>query len=306
MAPIGAQSWHHPDKEVATATACAALGVPYTLSTASSTGIEELVTEVPHGSKWFQLYWPDDEQLMASIVRRAKENGFKVLVVTLDTWSLGWRPYDLDPASVPFLRGEGDEVGFQDPVFRRNFAARNGGRLPEDAKTEAGVDWCSHVLPGVSRSWKDLDMLRKYWDLPIVLKGILSIEDAKLAVQHKIDGIVVSSHGGRQLDGAVGALEVLPEIVDAVGDKLTVMVDSGFRTGADIFKALCLGAKGVMVGRPVVYGLGIAGTVGAHSVLAALLAELDLTMGFSGAKNLSELNRTFLRRSAGPYFQSLL
>lgn len=294
MAPIGVQSWYHEDREIGTAKACAALGVPFTLSTAASTDIEELAQSCD-GPKWFQLYWPQDEEITASILGRAKKSGYKVLVVTLDTWTLAWRPSDLDAAAVPFIIGEGDQVGFTDPVFRRKFAERTDGDTPEESTIQAAMYWCSEVFPGASRSWEDLKILRKYWDGPIVLKGILSAQDAQLAARHGMDGIVVSNHGGRQLDGGVAALEVLPEIVDAVGEKLTVLMDSGVRTGADILKALALGAKGVFVGRPVVYGLGINGKEGAEAVIAGLLADLDLTMGFSGARNVAELQRSMLR-----------
>lgn len=295
MAPIGVQSWFHEDKEIGTAKACAALRVPFTLSSASATGIEEL-SEAVEGPKWFQLYWPLDEEITASILGRAKANGYSALVVTLDTWALAWRPYDLDAASVPFIIGEGDQVGFTDPVFRRKFAERSDGETPEDNLLQAAMYWCSEIFPGTSRTWDDLKILRKYWDGPIILKGVLSVDDAKLAVEHGMDGIVVSNHGGRQLDGGVASLEVLPEIVDAVGDRLTVMLDSGVRTGADILKALAFGAKAVFVGRPVVYGLGIDGTEGAEAVLAGLLADLDLTMGFAGARTISDLRRTMLRK----------
>ncbi|EFZ00448.1 FMN-dependent dehydrogenase [Metarhizium robertsii] len=300
MAPIGVQSWYHDDKEVGTATACANLRVPFTLSTAASTNIEELVEKVPRGPKWFQLYWPLDEEITASILTRAKVSGFKVLVVTLDTWTLAWRPYDLDPASVPFIVGEGDDVGFNDPVFRQKFAQRTDGETPEESKVQAGMYWCSEVFPGVSRSWEDLKILRRYWDGPIVLKGILSVEDARLAVEHGMDGLIVSTHGGRQLDGAVGTLDVLPDIADAVGDKITVMIDSGIRTGADILKAVALGAKGVFLGRPVVYGLGIDGAAGAEAVIAGILADFDLTMGFCGAKTIADIKRSLLKKVSYP------
>ncbi|OAA48642.1 oxidoreductase [Metarhizium rileyi] len=300
MAPIGVQSWYHEDKEVGTATACANLRVPFTLSTAASTSIEELVEKVPGGPKWFQLYWPLDQEITASILRRARTNGYKVLVVTLDTWTLAWRPYDLDPASVPFIVGEGDDVGFNDPVFRRKFAERTDGEKPEESKVQAGMYWCSEVFPGVSRSWEDLKILKEYWDGPIVLKGVLCVEDARLAVEHGMDGLIVSTHGGRQLDGAVGTLDVLPDIADAVGDKITVMVDSGVRTGADVLKAVALGAKGVFLGRPVVYGLGIDGAAGAEAVIAGILADFDLTMGFSGARTLADIKRSLLKRVSYP------
>ncbi|CAM1506959.1 Fc.00g066000.m01.CDS01 [Cosmosporella sp. VM-42] len=299
MAPIGVQSWYHEDKEIGTASACAALRVPFTLSSAASTGIEELAQSC-NGAKWFQLYWPQDEEITASILGRAKANGFKALVVTLDTWTLAWRPSDLDAASVPFIIGEGDTVGFTDPVFRKKFAERTDGGNPEEDVMQAAMYWCSEIYPGTSRSWDDLQVLKRHWDGPIVLKGILSVQDAELAVRHGMDGIIVSNHGGRQLDGGVASLDVLPDIVDAVGDKLTVMMDSGIRTGADIVKALALGAKGIFVGRPVVYGLGINGAEGAEAVLAGLLADLDLTMGFSGVKSVSELQRSMLRRTLYP------
>lgn len=299
MAPIGVQSWYHADAEIGTATACANLRVPYTLSTASSTGIEALAEAVPDSPKWFQLYWPLDEDITASMLRRAKASGFRVLVVTLDAWTLGWRPQDLDAAAVPFIVGEGDAIGFSDPVFRKKFADMTDGGTPEDDTMQAAMYWCSEVFPGTSRSWEDLAVLKRHWDGPIVLKGVLSVEDAKLAKQHGMDGIVVSSHGGRQLDGAIGTLDILPEIVAAVGDQLTVMLDSGIRTGADMVKALALGARAVLVGRPVVYGLGIDGKNGAEAVLAGLLADLDLTMGFSGAKTVADLTPSILRRVDG-------
>lgn len=299
MAPIGVQSWYHQDKEVGTATACANLRVPFTLSTAASSSIEE-IAGASSGPKWFQLYWPMDEDITASILQRAQSNGYSVLVVTLDTWTLAWRPADLDAASIPFIVGEGDDVGFTDPVFRRKFAERSDGMTPEEGPLQAGMYWCSEVFSGESRSWEDLAILRKHWSGPIVLKGVLSVEDARLAVQHSLDGIIVSNHGGRQLDGGVASLEMLPEISQAVGDKLTVMMDSGIRTGADIVKALALGAKAVFVGRPVVYGLGIDGTDGAEAVLAGLLADLDLTMGFTGARSIGDLKPDLLRKSRYP------
>ncbi|ATY59750.1 Alpha-hydroxy acid FMN-dependent [Cordyceps militaris] len=290
MAPLGVQGTMHPDKEIGNAQACAELGVPFTLSTSATTGIEELVAASPEGDKWFQLYWPQDEEITASILTRAKKHGYQTLVVTLDTWIMGWRPSDLDTANIPFLTGVGDEVGFQDPVFRRKFAERTDGETPEESPILAGMYWCSEIFPGVSRSWDEIRILRKYWDGPMVVKGVLSVEDAQLAVEYGLDGVIVSNHGGRQVDGAIASLDALPGIAQAVGSKITVMMDSGIRTGADIFKALCLGAQAVFVGRPVVYGLGIAGKDGAYAVLANLLADLDITMGISGVKNIAELN----------------
>jgi lactate 2-monooxygenase len=192
-------------------------------------------------------------------------------VVTLDTWSLAWRPADLDGAYVPFIKGIGNNVGFTDPVFRQKFKEENGCEVEEDIFT-ASRAWIGKVFSGVPHTWEEIAVLKKYWDGPIVLKGIQHVDDAKKAIEAGCQGIIVSNHGGRQLDGAIGSLEVLPEIVDAVGDKLTVLVDSGFRTGVDVIKALCLGAKGVIIGRPWVWGLAIGGKQGAKEVLQGLLA----------------------------------
>ncbi len=183
------------------------------------------------------------------LLQRAKKNGYTVLVVTLDTWALAWRPADLDNAYVPFASGIGDQTGFSDPVFRRKFSEKHPGMAVEDDIFLASREWEGFVFSGAAHTWDQLELLKREWDGPIVLKGIQHVEDAKMAVEAGVQGIIVSNHGGRQCDGAIGSLEVLPEIVDAVGDKITVLFDSGIRTGVDIIKALCLGAKGVLVGR---------------------------------------------------------
>jgi len=170
--------------------------------------------------------------------------------VTLDTWTLSWRPADLDNAYVPFASVIGDQTGFSDPVFRRKFKEMHNKEVEDDV-IAASQEWEKAVLSGAAHTWEQLELLRKEWNGPIVLKGIQHVEDAKMAVKAGMDGIVVSNHGGRQLDGAIGSLEVLPEIVEAVGDQLTVLFDSGIRTGVDIIKALSLGAKGVLIGRYV-------------------------------------------------------
>lgn len=298
MAPIGVMSAYHEDKEVGVASACAELAVPYTLSTASTSTIEEIADASGAAPKWFQLYWPLDDEITGSILRRAKGAGHKVLVVTLDTFTMSWRPLDLDAGFLPFITGTGNAIGFSDPVFRKKFAEQNDGDTPEENVISASRYWISETFSGNAHSWEDLKLLRKHWDGPIVLKGILSATDARMALRYGMDGIIVSNHGGRQLDGAVPSLEMLPEIVDAVGDNMTVMFDSGIRTGADIMKALCLGAKAVLVGRPVMYGLGINGKEGAKHVLAGLLADLDQSMGLACVKSVAELNREMLRRVA--------
>ncbi|KAI1421074.1 glycolate oxidase [Xylaria sp. FL1777] len=296
MAPVGAQEVYHKEKEIGTAAACAELNVPFVMSTLSTSTMQEVVAASGDNPRWFQLYWPNDDEITASILQTVKAAGFKVLVVTLDTARMAWRPADLDAAFVPFIKGQGDDVGFSDPVFRRKFAERNGGATPEDAPVLAAQHWLGEAFCGDSYPWERLEVLKRHWDGPIVLKGIQHPEDAVLAVQHGMAGIVVSNHGGRQVDGAVGSLDMLPEIVEAVGDKTTVLFDSGIRTGADIVKALALGAKAVLVGRPVMYGLGIAGRAGAKHVLASLLADFDGTMGLAGIKSVTDLSPATLKR----------
>ena len=266
------------------ASVAADIGVPYIMSTASSSTIEEVAAASADGDRWFQLYWPQDDEITVSLLQRAKKAGFKVLLVTLDTWALAWRPWDLDHAYVPFFQGVGNSVGFSDPVFRRKFKESHDGMEIEENITAASENWIQAAWSGAAHSWEQLEVLKKNWDGPIVLKGIQHPDDARRAVEAGMHGIVVSNHGGRQLDGAVGSLDMLPEIVEAVGDKLTVLFDSGIRTGTDVIKALCLGAKGVLIGRPWVYGLGIAGKEGAKQVMKGLLADLDQSMGWQASR----------------------
>ncbi|OJJ85185.1 lactate 2-monooxygenase [Aspergillus glaucus CBS 516.65] len=295
MAPVGVQCLFHEDKETGLAEACAKSGVPYILSTASSSSIEEVAAANGDGKRWFQLYWPEDDDITLSLLKRAKDNGFSVLVVTLDTFSLAWRPADLDNAYVPFIRGIGTQVGFSDPVFRSKFEKESGSKIEDDI-VGASKSWTSQVFSGRPHTWDQLAFLRDHWDGPLVLKGIQHAADAKQALDAGCDGIIVSNHGGRQVDGAIGSLDVLPEIVDVVGDKMTVLFDSGIRTGVDIIKALCLGAKAVLVSRPVIYGLAIGGKVGAQSVMKGLLADLWQSIGLSGISELSECDRSKIRK----------
>lgn len=291
LAPVGVQSIVHPDGDLATAKAASSLGLPMIMSQASSSSIEDVAAASGDGPRWFQLYWPSDPDVCASILGRAKSAGFSVLVVTLDTWSLGWRPCDLDRGYLPFLHGHGTGVGFSDPVFRAKLDAP-----PEEDTPAAVLRWISMVT-GTDQHWDALPFLREHWDGPIVLKGILHVDDARRAVDAGIDGIVVSNHGGRQVDGSVASLDVLPEIVTAVGDRIEVLFDSGVRTGADAFKALALGARAVCVGRPYVYGLAHGGGDGVRHVLRGLLADLDLTVGLSGHRTIAELTAATLRRA---------
>ncbi|PKY00203.1 FMN-linked oxidoreductase [Aspergillus campestris IBT 28561] len=227
-----------------------------------------------NGHRWFQLYWPSNEHndITQSLLNRAKAANFSVLVVTLDTYILGWRPSDLSNRYNPFLRKDkiGVEIGFTDPVFRKKFAEKHGKEVEDDISL-ATTEWTHTIFPGTSHGWEDLQFLRQHWDGPIVLKGIQTVEDAKQALDCRMQGIVVSNHGGRQQDGGVGSLDMLPEVVDAVGSELGVIFDSGVRCGADVAKALALGAKMVLLGRPYVYGLSIAGESGVRHVLKSIL-----------------------------------
>ncbi|GGS42655.1 lactate 2-monooxygenase [Actinokineospora fastidiosa] len=287
LAPIGVQSIVHPDGELATARAAKALGVPIVLSTASSYALEEVAEAA--GPRWFQLYWPNEPEVCASLLQRAKRAGYEVLVVTLDTWTLAWRPQDLDQAYLPFLRATGVANAFTDPAFLAGLA-----KSPADDQAMAVLRWVS-LFTGQDKSWDRLPFLREHWDGPIVLKGIQHPDDARRAADAGMDGIVVSNHGGRQVDGAVGALEMLPEIASAVGSRMSVLFDSGVRTGADVLKALALGADAVLLGRPYVYGLGLGGEDGVRHVLRGLLADLDLTLGLCGRRSVSEVDSSLVR-----------
>ncbi|EED15370.1 FMN dependent dehydrogenase, putative [Talaromyces stipitatus ATCC 10500] len=294
MAPIGVQALAHRDKETGLAEACSEVDVPYILSTASGSSFEDIAASCGDVPKWYQLYWPNDNDITISLLKRAKENGYKALVVTLDTWTLAWRPADLDTGYLPFLAGIGTEFGLTDPVFRAKFEADTGSKV-EDEPLGAARAWLQSIF-GVNHTWEDVAFLRKNWDGPLILKGIQHVDDARTALKYGCDGIVVSNHGGRQLDGAIGSLEVLPEIVDAVGKDMTVLFDSGIRTGSDIVKAIALGAKAVFVGRPVMYGYGINGKEGAKEVLQGLLADFYLSMAIAGIPSIADCHREVLRK----------
>ncbi|WP_236788945.1 alpha-hydroxy-acid oxidizing protein [Amycolatopsis sp. GM8] len=290
LAPVGVQSIAHPEAELATARAAAGLGLPMILSTASSRTIEQVADASGDGPRWFQLYWPNDPDVCASILERARKAGFTALVVTLDTWTLAWRPRDLDRAYLPFIRNEGTAIPMSDPAFRARLE-----KTPEEDQPTAILHWIG-MFTGTDRHWGQLPVLRELWDGPILLKGIQHIDDARRAVDAGVDGIVVSNHGGRQVDGALGALEALPGIARAVGDQAEILFDSGVRTGADAFKALALGAKAVLLGRPFVYGLALGGEDGVRHVLRSLLAELELTLGLAGYRTPGELTPAALQR----------
>jgi isopentenyl diphosphate isomerase/L-lactate dehydrogenase-like FMN-dependent dehydrogenase len=289
IAPVGVQSILHPDGELATARAAAALGVPMVLSTASSYTIEEVAAASGDGPRWYQLYWPNDDDICVSLLARAEKAGFSTLVVTVDTWTVAWRPHDLDKAYLPFLRGVGCAIPFSDPAFRAKLA------VPPEEDLLAAVRLWVPTFTGTDKSWERLSFLREHWHGPIVLKGILHPDDARRAADAGVDGVVVSNHGGRQVDGAIAALDALPDVAAAVGDRIEVLFDSGIRSGSDILKALALGARAVLVGRPVAYGLAHDGEVGVRHVLRSLLADFDITLGLSGYRSPANLAQKSLR-----------
>jgi lactate 2-monooxygenase len=262
MAPVGVQRIFNPEGEVAAARAAAKEHVPYIMSSASSTSIEDVAEANGSGIRWYQLYWPSNEHhdITKSILKRAKDAGFSALFVTLDTYVLGWRPSDMDNGYNPFLRPDriGVAVGFSDPVFRKHFREKHGKEIEADQGLAAAV-WARTIFPRYSHSWEDIRLLQEAWDGPIVLKGVQSVADARRAVESGVQGIVVSNHGGRQTDGGVSSLGMLPRIVDAVSGNLEIYFDSGIRCGADIAKAIALGAKMCLVGRPYIYGLVLGG-----------------------------------------------
>ncbi|QIK11056.1 alpha-hydroxy-acid oxidizing protein [Streptomyces sp. ID38640] len=276
LAPVGVLSIMHPDAESAAARAAAAQGLPYILSSASSTPMEQVAEAMGDGERWFQLYWAKDREVTRSFLRRAKAAGYTALFVTLDTPLLAWRPRDLDQAYLPFLHGVGTANYFSDPAFRAGLAK------PVHEDPNGAVRHFVGMFADPAKTWPDLAFLRENWDGPIVLKGILHPDDALRAAEAGVDGVVVSNHGGRQVAGSVAAADALPRVAEAAAGRLTVLFDSGIRTGDDIFKALALGAKSVLVGRPYAYGLGLDGQAGVEHVLRCLLAEFDLTLALSG------------------------
>ncbi|WP_424535564.1 lactate 2-monooxygenase [Sphaerisporangium viridialbum] len=289
LGPIGVLTIVHPEGELAVARAAAAQGVPMVLSTAASHSMEQVAEANGDGPRWFQLYWSKDRDVVASFLARAKASGYTALVVTLDTHTLGWRPRDLDKAYLPFLRGIGVANYFTDPAFQKAV----GGSIDDSNRDAAILRWAT-TFGDPSLSWDDLAFLRDHWDGPILLKGIQHPDDAWRAVDAGMDGVVVSNHGGRQVDGAIGSLDALPGVVGAVGDRTTVLFDSGIRTGPDVIKALALGAQAVLLARPYAYGLALAGEAGVRHVIRCLLAELEIAMALTGTTSPAELTPDLL------------
>jgi L-lactate dehydrogenase (cytochrome) len=288
LAPIGVQKVVHDDGELATARAAAAVGVPLIASTNSHFTLEEIAGAGGASPRWFQLYWPNDRALATSFVKRAEAAGYGAIVLTVDTFVPGWKSRDLQQAWLPFLNGMGVANYFQDPVFRGGLE-----KAPEEDQGAATGHFLG-VQANPSLTWDDLAWLRDQTALPIVVKGIQHVEDAREAVRRGIDGIVVSNHGGRQVDGAIASLDALPPIAAEVGGELAILFDSGIRGGADVLKALALGADAVLLGRPYVWGLALGGQAGVETVIKMVLAELDLTMALCGYTRPDQLGRESL------------
>jgi isopentenyl diphosphate isomerase/L-lactate dehydrogenase-like FMN-dependent dehydrogenase len=286
-APIGVMGLAHENAEAEAARAAAKLGLTAIVSTAATRALEDVAAAAPDGSRWFQLYWPKDMEIAESFVRRAEIAGYEAIVVTLDTWSLGWRPRDLALAHLPFLRGNGIANYLADPVFRSKL--RREPEESEAAFTEAVMLW-SAIFGNPMLRWSDLAKLREWTSLPVLVKGVCHPDDARAALDAGVDGIIVSNHGGRQVDRGIGALDALPGVAAAVRGKASVLFDSGIRCGADILIALALGAQAVLVGRPYVYGLALGGEEGVAHVFRCLLADLDASLALCGRQSVASLD----------------
>jgi isopentenyl diphosphate isomerase/L-lactate dehydrogenase-like FMN-dependent dehydrogenase len=291
LAPVGVLSIAHPEAELAVARAARALQLPQIVSTVSSKAIEEIAAVHDVHPHWFQLYWGSDNDFTRNIIGRAEKAGYTAIVVTLDTRLFAWRERDIQNAYLPFLFNEGLANYFSDPVF----LAEVGD--PVKNKTETLMHF-ANCFSNPASTWSDLAVIRDCTKLPVIVKGILHADDAKKAIDHGADGIVVSNHGGRQMDGAIGALDALDAIANVVSDKTTILFDSGIRRGADVFKAMALGAKAVLFGRPYVYGLALGGEQGIKEILANLLADIDLTLGLAGCSSWAEVKRDKLTKVA--------
>ncbi|HLZ17402.1 MAG TPA: lactate 2-monooxygenase, partial [Cyclobacteriaceae bacterium] len=315
LCPIGVLEMAHPLADLAVGRAAASLNIPYIFSNQSSKPMEDVASAMGDSPRWFQLYWSKSNELVKSFVQRAEKCGCTAIVVTLDTTVLGWRTRDLDLAYLPFLEGKGIAQYTSDAVFQKlmdeaepaatgKITMQSLRGLIEMIKNYPGGNFLSKLKSGrpvkavqkfvsiysnPALTWGDLKFLKTVTHLPILLKGILHAEDARKAVDHGMNGLIVSNHGGRQIDGAISTLEALPTVARAVQGKIPVLLDSGVRGGADIFKALALGATAVCLGRPYVYGLALAGERGVREVLQNTLTDFELTMALAGCKRISEI-----------------
>lgn len=324
LSPIGVLELAHRDADLAVARAARGEGVPMVISNQASTPMERIARELGDAPRWFQLYWSLEDDVMASLVERAERCGCEAIVLTVDTTLPGWRARDLDVAYLPFLRGKGIAQYTSDAAFQRLLDRVSGGEASptprptlaalrtllaltraypggfleglRSGRPRQAVQRFAQVYSRPSLNWDDLPLLRERTSLPILLKGILHPDDAARAVEAGMSGIVVSNHGGRQVDGSIATLDALPAVADAVAGRVPVLIDSGVRSGADALKALALGADAVCLGRPYVFGLAIAGEDGVREVLQNFVADFDLTLALSGHRSPAEVDRDALVR----------
>src|SRR5437762_3214209 len=288
LAPVGVLSAAHADGDLAVARAAAAAGVPWVVSTAASTSMETIAEAMGAAPRWYQLYWANDRDVVASFVHRAEAAGYAAIVLTLDTLQLGWRVRDLRNRYLPFIAGEGIGQFTSDPVFRSRLSVS-----PENDPRGAGAAMVA-MFSNLGLRWDDLAWLRERTRLPLLAKGVLRADDVRRVLDAGFQGVIVSNHGGRQVDGAVAALDALVEVRDALGEDAVVLMDSGIRRGADVIKALALGANAVLLGRPYVYGLAVAGEAGVERVMRNLTAEIDLTLALAGGRDVKALDRSWI------------
>jgi isopentenyl diphosphate isomerase/L-lactate dehydrogenase-like FMN-dependent dehydrogenase len=290
LAPIGVQGIMPADGERVPARAAKATGIPFTLSTVSSVTMEEIASIMGDSPRWFQLYPARNRDVATSMVSRAEKSGYSAIVVTLDTPVLGWREQDLRLGYLPFLEGKGIANYLSDPVFRASLA-----KTPEEDPRAAIMQFLG-VFTNPSFGWADVDWLRTITKLPILLKGVVHPDDGRKALDHGVSGIVVSNHGGRQLDGEIGTLDALPAMVEAVDGKIPLLVDSGVRHGADVIKALAIGASAVMLGRPYAYAMASHGEEGVVHLIRSMMADIDLQLALCGLTSIAGINRSVLAR----------
>ncbi len=288
--PVGVLEMMHPDADLAVARAMQRLKLPMIISSQASTPMEEIAKANGDGDRFYQLYWGKKDEIAESFVKRAEQIGAKAIFLTLDTTALGWRPRDLDIGYMPFLKGQGIAQFTSDPAFRALLP-----QTPEENPQAAAITF-TQIFSDPGLDWARIAKIRSWTKLPVVLKGIMRADDAAKAVSEGYDGIMVSNHGGRQVDGGIGALDALPGVVAAAKGKVPVFMDSGIRCGADIFKAIALGATAVGIGRPYVYGLALDGDRGVQTVMEYLLSELDLTMALNGCRTPSDITADLLAK----------
>ncbi|GAA0286932.1 isopentenyl diphosphate isomerase/L-lactate dehydrogenase-like FMN-dependent dehydrogenase [Gracilibacillus halotolerans] len=288
LAPIGMQKLANGEGELATAKAAESLDIPFIVSTVSSYSMEAIANVAPKGPKWFQLYWSShNTELSFSMVERAENAGYEAIVLTVDTVMAGWRIGDMKSKFSPLSLGYGKGNYMEDPIFLDNLENHE-----EETILESILDNIQH--PGLT--WDAIAQLKKRTKLPILIKGILHPEDAKLALEYSVDGLIVSNHGGRQLDGVIASIDALPEVIKAVDGKIPVLFDSGVRQGIDAVKALALGAKAVLIGRPYYYGLAVHGEKGVRNVMERLIQETEVTLALSGISQLSDVSNIAIKK----------